>query len=413
MLYVSFLQAVTLAGLAFLLGTVLVRRISLLRKFYIPAPAIGGLIVAVVILLLRLVGLDIFLPLSGYDVDFLAALLTANMGLHVTTKVLRQDGVVFFLVLGVAFVLALVQFVLVLPFAFLRHDVIARAIVMGPLSFTGAPFNLNPPNQVPFFLGTLLQPAFHAARVKSVAQGQMMIGVVIGMFLTGVVGRAIFKRAGTQPPRPDPDDRHDSANVWVITTQEVALLVLILALTSLAFIVQAVIIHYFPWFRRSFVPSIVLAYLFAIVFRLIWEAVMPKPKRDFPKKSLGILLYGPTMGITLTYPLMGIPLYNLHLVDWTMVIAGLLAIAGSVLVAWLSFSLFARFVDRYYAAVVSIAFLAITTGWGPLGMAYLRRFTDEEGPVPPMPIILPLGSFYVIPWLTTGVSYALLRLFGA
>lgn len=195
MLYVSFLPAVALAGLAFLLGTVLVRRVPLFRKYFIPAPALGGLIVALGIHLLRLVGIDIFLPISGYDVDFLASLLTANMGLHVTGKVIRQDGVVFFLVLGLAFVLYLVQFVLALPFALLHHDVIARAIVMGPLSFVGAPFNLNPPNQVPSFLGTLLQPAFHTARVKAVAQGQMMIGVVIGMFLTGIVGHALFKRA--------------------------------------------------------------------------------------------------------------------------------------------------------------------------------------------------------------------------
>lgn len=68
MVYVSFLPAVALAGLAFLLGTVIVRRVSLFRKYFVPASAIGGLIVDIIILVLRLAGLDILLPLSGYDV---------------------------------------------------------------------------------------------------------------------------------------------------------------------------------------------------------------------------------------------------------------------------------------------------------------------------------------------------------
>ena len=48
--------------------------------------------------------------------------------------------------------------------------------------------------------------------------------------------------------------------------------------------------------------------------------------------------------------------------------------------------------------------LAVTSGIGPVAMSYLRRFTDEEGPVPPMPVVLPLNAFFVFSWLATGLS---------
>lgn len=410
---VSFLAAVTIAGLAFVLGTIIVRHVPLLRRYFIPTPAVGGLLVALGVLILHIARVTIAFPLSGYDVDFLAGLLTANMGLHVTWKVLRTESFLFLVVLGLAVILYFVQLIVALPFAFTGHDVIGRAIIMGPLSFVGAPFNLNPPNQVPSWLAQLLQPAFPAvASIKGLAQGQMMIGVVIAIFLTGVVGRALFNRASVQPPRPDPDDRTDTDNVWAVTTAEVSLLVLILTLVTLSVLVQDGLLHQFPWLKKTYVPTIVLAYLFGVIFRLLWEASMPKPKQAFPKKALGILLFGPTMGLTLTYPLMGIPLYNFHLLSWPMVLAGFLSIAGSVVITWLAFPLFARFVDRYYAAVISTAFLGITTGWGPIGMVYLRRFTDEEGPVPPMPVILPLNAFFVIPWMVIGLSSLMIHLFG-
>ncbi len=213
------------------------------------------------------------------------------------------------------------------------------------------------------------------------------------------------------PPRPSPADRKEKATVWVLTTQEVGLFVLVLSLVALAFIVQGWLLHWFPVLANTEVPTIVLAYLFGVIFRLIWETVMPKPKAEFPQKALSVLLFGPTMGLTLTYPLMVLPLYKLGLLTVPMALAALFAIAGSVLVAWLAFPLFARFVDRYYAAVICTAFLGITTGWGPVGMCYLRRFTDEEGPVPPMPVILPLNAFFVIPWMVILTSSLLLHLF--
>ncbi|MDP9311534.1 MAG: hypothetical protein M3R24_11745 [Chloroflexota bacterium] len=56
--------------------------------------------------------------------------------------------------------------------------------------------------------------------------------------------------------------------------------------------------------------------------------------------------------------------------------------------------------------------LAITTGWGPIGMGFLRRFTTTHGPVEPMPAIMPLNAFYLFPWLVILLTRLVLGLFG-
>lgn len=102
-----------------------------------------------------------------------------------------------------------------------------------------------------------------------------------------------------------------------------------------------------------------------------------------------MLLLGPTMGLVLTYALLSVPLHRLEVLSAPMLLSGLLALAASAAVGLLLFPLLERLLDPYYAVVVSTVFVAVTTGFGPVAMSFLHRFTDEEGPVEPMPVILP------------------------
>lgn len=44
-------------------------------------------------------------------------------------------------------------------------------------------------------------------------------------------------------------------------------------------------------------------------------------------------------------------------------------------------------------------------------MAYLRRFTDEEGEVKPMPGILPLNALFLFPWIEIFITTLLIGTF--
>lgn len=58
--------------------------------------------------------------------------------------------------------------------------------------------------------------------------------------------------------------------------------------------------------------------------------------------------------------------------------------------------------------MIATAFCGVTTGWGPVGMSFLRRFTGRRGEVEPMPVVLPLNAFYLFPWLAILLTRLLL-----
>lgn len=393
----SFLSAVALAGIAYMIGELVVRFIPALPRFYIPEPVVGGIIAAFGILFLRIGGNEVTVPTSGRPVDFLVALLTTQMGLHVTPEVLRKGVRLFPLFFGMGVLLYALQLALMFPVALTSDHPLASATLWGPVSFLGAPFNLNPPDQIEP-IRRYLEPAYPDA--KDLGQGIMMMGVLAAVVLPGILGRRIMSLVDQPPPKPAPSRQSIPKSVWSIATDEAAIMILVLSIVALAFPLQAWILDTVAWMKPGFLPVIVIAYLSGAVFRLGYEVAMGE-RIPFPQLPLNTLVLGPTMAIVLTYAIMSVPLYNLRLVTPPMVLAACLAIGASVAMARIAFPLFARVANHYAAGAAALVFLGITTGWGPMAMSYLRRFQDEEGQPELVPAVLPLHAFFLFPWMTS------------
>lgn len=391
----SFLTAVALAGTAFLLGDRIVAWVPLFRRHYAPEPIVGGLTIALVFLGLRGLGVEVSIPTSGRPVDFLMGLITTNMGLHLSPRWLKKGLPLFLVFVGGGLVLYFVHLALAMPVALATGRGLEYGTLLGPFSYTGAPYNLNPPQIVP-----LIEPWYEGRvpRVESTAKGMMMVGVLAGPWVAAWLAGRLAKRAGEGPSKEPPTERKiGEGSLWGFGEKETALIVLVLALVAAAFLIQGWLLDRFASLQPDYLPVIVISYGLGILFRVGFDLAFGS--KAFPKDPLAVLLLGPTMGFVLTYAAMSVPLHFLGDLSWWMVPAGLLAIAGSAGVAWVLFSAFARVGKRYDAAVASTAFLAITTGWGPIGMAFLRRFTGRRGPIEPMPIILPLNAFFIFPWI--------------
>ena len=399
----SFLSGVALAGVLFLIGNAVVQRVSLFQRYHVPAPIVGGLIGAFAFLLVRALGTPVEVPTSGRPVDFLVALLTTNMGLHVTPRVVRKALPLLPVFLAGAAVLYFVQLALVFPIAWLTSErPLEMAIILGPLSFVGIPYNLNPPSQL-----DSVRTLFTTPQLKELAQGMMMVGVLAGgAVMTAFAGTRLYRRAGEEPPKESPREKQPSENVWSFSQHELALVVLVLALVAAAFHLETAISNAYPTFYEGYLPVIVISYLLGIIFRMLLSAV---PAVEFPKKALTALLLGPTMGLVLTYAILSIPLHRLQHLSALMVVAALLAIAVSAAFAWVAmYPLFRMRLHPYYAAVLATVFIASAAAFGPVAMSYLQRFTDEEGPINPIAIVLPLNAFYLLPWTVAGLTHLLL-----
>lgn len=157
-IHLTFFTSVALAGLAYIVGQILVDHIGVLRRYQMPVPLVGGLLVALVILALRPAGLITDVPTFGDNLDFLVGPLTANMGLHIMPKVLRKSWPLFLLFFILRIVVFFVQLLLALgPALISSRPTLTTALLAGPATFIGAPYNLNPPRYA-----TLLEPAFAA-----------------------------------------------------------------------------------------------------------------------------------------------------------------------------------------------------------------------------------------------------------
>lgn len=401
--------AVALAGVGFVLGEAAVRHIPQLRDRYVPEPLVGGLAIAVLLVVIRALGWSIEVPDRGTSVDFLVALLTTNMGLHLTPRVVREGISAAGLFLAGGAALYFVQLLVVFPVASLDPAPLATAVLNGPLSFVGAPYNLNPPAQVPP-VAELLEARYPQA--EETAQAMMMLGVLIGPILAVFLGKHLFDRAGQRPPEPSAHVRKaPSVPISMFAGRQTHVIVLVLVIIAAAFGCQQLLLNWVPGMKQDHLPVIVLSYVLGGLVRLGYGVVPGTGK--FPEKALTILLLGPTMGIVLTYAVMSVPLHLLSRVTLPMLAAGILSVGASAVVAWALYPLFARLAGRYYAVVIATAFLAVTTGWGPVAMSFLRRFTDQSGPVEPMPMILPLNAFFLFPWMAILLTRLVFALAGS
>ena len=403
---IPFYAALALAGLLFVAVQAVARRAPLLRSI-LPLPILAGLVGAVLLLLPRAAGWPVRVPHQGTEVDVLIALLTTNMGLHLTPKVLRQGAPLFAVFVLAAICLYGLQLLAALPLALLSAHPLEMAVLTGPLSYLGAPYNLNPPSQVPP-VADLLRPAF--PRPEETAQGMMMLGVLVGPLLASWSARHFFRHAGEAPKKAGRDRETPSVSLSEFADRETRVLALILVLIAAAFGIQAVLLAIVPGFKPDYLPVILISYLVGGATRLLIE-VLAGPDR-FPEVALTALLLGPTMGFVLTYAVLSVPLHLLVQVTPQMMGAGLLAMLASVALGWALWPVFSLMAGSYYGAVISTVFIAVTTGWGPVAMAFLRRSSDEEGEVEPMPAILPVNAFFLFPWMVILLTRAVFAVWG-
>ena len=403
-LQAPFLAAVTLAAIVYLLGQLLTDHTPL-RHLLLPDALLGGLLAAGGLLGLRLgAGIEIAFPVTGEAADLLTGALLTILGLSVTPRVLGRGLRLVTSLLVAATLLWVVHLaiVLMLPLGWAHPAPLQAALLHGPLSFIGAPYTLTPPNQA-VWLAALLGPASPAA--MEAAQAMMMIGVVASPIVCLALGHLLHRRAGLSVPAATPGDQPVHAFGWRTRSQETALLALLLVIVIGAFTLQAWLRQLGFWLADEILPMPVVCYLAGALCRLAATAVAGEAR--LPQAPLTGLLLGPGSGIVLTYAIMTAPLHRLLLITADMLMIALLAVGASLAVAWLVFPLLARFSDRATAATLATILLAVTTAWGPVGIAYLRRLARTDDTVSTLAVVTPPLAFYLLPWLAIGLAQAL------
>lgn len=367
---------------ALVAGIRIYRRFDTIQRLNIPAPVIGGLIVAAVTLALYLgVGLEVKFARELRDV--LLLFFFATIGLASRLTALKRGGVPLVILCVCVVILLVVQNVagLLVIGAFGEHPF--YGLLMGSASFVGGP-------------GTAMAWAqeakdhFGLVQAPEIGIAAATIAVVTGALVSGpVAGYLVTRHNLGHTPRPGQvpwmAESGGESPARVATVDQVVEALLMIGLS----VVLGQIAN--EWAReRDFVmPGFLTAMLAGVVLGNVLDVLRRPLDLEAIEHSGEIALQ-----VFLVLSLMSLRLWTVGNAIWPLFINAFVQIVLSCLVAVL---LLFRLLGRDYdAAVTAGGFLGFGLSSMPVAMATMEQLATRYGPSPKAFLLITLcGSIFV------------------
>ena len=206
MLHLNFIDTVAFAGIILFLGYGLCRWIKPLSRYNIPAPVVGGLLVALATLIARHYGLTLFTFDTTLRDPLMIAFFT-TIGFGASLRLLKVGGPQVLLFFIIATVAAIFQNVLGVGLAVLLGLRPLFGVLAGSVTLTGGPAT-----------GLAFAPLFEKAGVTgaaTIAVAAAMFGIISGGLVGGPVGTFLIERHKLRKPAAKPRD------ISVPTTEDI------------------------------------------------------------------------------------------------------------------------------------------------------------------------------------------------
>jgi ESS family glutamate:Na+ symporter len=367
-----------------------------LAAYNIPAPVVGGLLVAVVITVARARGITLFEFNTGLQAPLMIAFFT-SIGFGASLALLRIGGpavVSFFLA---STVMAVVQNVIGAGVAFGLGQPPLLGVLAGSVTLTGGPAT-----------GLAFAPLFEEAGVQgaaTLAVAAAMVGIVSGGIIGGPVGTWLIARNHGRPDRrsnraaadygptaanvveahlPEPPARAPAGEDVEAYGLLKALVLILVAMWAGSWLTV--------WFASIglTLPAYIGAMLVAAVLRNLDDAarligISQQTIDDLGSTALSLFLVMALMTLKL-WDLVGLaaPLA-------VMLAAQVLAVA--IVAAGPMFWLMGR---DYEAAVMSSGFIGFMLGTTANAMANMKALVERFGPAPTAFLVVPMvGAFFI------------------
>jgi len=394
MLNLDLIHTIAFAGVVLFVGYGLCRLIRPLSRYNIPAPVVGGLIVALIILVARHYN---FVPFQ-FDTTLRDPLMIAfftTIGFGASLSLLKVGGpqvLIFFLIATVAAVLQnVIGALIALPFGL--HPLFG--VLSGSVTLTGGPAT-----------GLAFAPLFEQAGVRgasTIAIAAAMFGIICGGLFGGPVGTFLIDRFKLKRPRrqkgempeviaeqvveerlPEPKKAApvgEDQESYVLLKNLVALLVAMWAGS---------------WLSRGFaavgftLPAYIGAMFVAAIIRNFddlthWIGLSQRTLDDLGHVALSLFLVLALMTLKL-WELAGLvlPLF-IVLVGQVILIA--------IFCLWPVFKFMGR---DYEAAVMAGGFYGFMMGTTANAMANMKALVDKFGRAPRAFLVVPMvGAFFI------------------
>lgn len=394
MLKLDFIQTLAFAGLVLFAGHGIRRLIPPLARYNIPAPVVGGLLVAGITLICRRWDATLFQFDPLLQTPLMIAFF-ASVGFGASFSLLKKGGPVVVLFLVIATVVAVLQNVVGILVALPLGQHPLLGVLAGSVTLTGGPAT-----------GLAFAPLFEQAGVHgaaTVAVAAAMVGIVTGGLVGGPIGTLLIERHGVVGRR-----RTGSAGLPATAEQAVERLVpepadsaperedaeaYRLLKTLVAFLVAMGI---GSWVSQGFdalgitLPATIGALIVAALIRLLDDLTGVVRLSHRTVDDIGNV----ALSLFLVLALMTLRLWELA------GLAGPLAVillCQVVLIAALAYWLIYRLMGRDYdAAVMSGGFCGFMLGTTANAMANMEALVQRYGSSPKSFLVVPMvGAFFI------------------
>ena len=367
-------QTAGVAMLLFVLGRFLTTRIEFLKRCCIPAPVVGGLIFAIVHLVLYSCGV-VQLSFDDNVKSFFMTLFFTSVGYTACFRLLKKGGKKVFTFLIIAIVMVCLQDVLGSVLAAVFHWDMRLGLCTGSIPMVGGHGTAGS-------YGPLMENKLGIEGANVLAIAAATFGLVSGSLMGGPTARSIINRYGLTSTESeaeimeiDDENAEEKAKAERVDTDAFTNAAILLIVASGVGTVLTALLNniHFGQFKLTF-PTYIGAMLVAAVIRNFCDAkhiVLPAKAIDlWGNVSLSIFL----------------------------AIAMIVMLAAQVVLMFV----FARFVvfnimgRDYEAAVMTSAFCGFGMGATPNAMANMQVLTKRYGPAPQAYFIVPLvGSLFI------------------
>jgi glutamate:Na+ symporter, ESS family len=396
MLEFDLIHTLAFGGLALLMGYGLCRYVPVLGRYNLPAPVVGGLVVALITLVARQQGTTLFTFDTTLQSPLMIAFFT-TIGFGASVSLLRVGGpqVARFFLLATAFAIVqnLVGILVAIPFGL--HPLFG--VLAGSVTLTGGPAT-----------GLAFAPLFEEAGVpaaSSIAVAVAMGGIVLGGLIGGPVSTYLIERnrPRTTPPREGRSVQGESLELAgaplpieepapsALEDEEASVFPI---LKNLVAILVAMWIG--SWISKGFaaldltLPAYIGAMLVAAMIRNIddatgWFGLSLRFINQFGAVALSLFLVLALMTLKLW------ELATLALPLITILLAQMVCVA--LVATWPVFPLMGR---DYESAVMSGGFIGFMLGTAANAMAVMRTLVERYGPAPKAFFVAPMvGVFFI------------------
>ncbi|GHA36363.1 sodium/glutamate symporter [Photobacterium aphoticum] len=386
---VSELDSFLIAIIVLFLGYFINSKVKVFRKYNIPEPIVGGLVVAIVITIMHTQGYDITFQLSLKDT--LMQMFFATVGLAASFKLLAKGGSRVFLFLGVATLFIVIQNAVGVSMSKLLGLDPLLGLMVGSITLSGG-----------HGTGAAWSQTFadnYGLHTLELSMAAATFGLVMGGIIGGPVAQRLIDKFNLRSDFGGPGANHHIDHPDLVTYSEFeedritskntieTLFILLICVAGAAHVKEIIDSFGISWLR---IPDFVYSLFIGVFITNVCESTKVYKINHETVDALGTI----SLSLFLAMALMSLQLWEL--LGLALPMLAILAVQTVVLAIFAYFVTFRLMGKNYDAAVIAGGHCGFGMGATPTAVMNMGSLVSRNGPSPQAFMVVPIvGAFFI------------------